>query len=237
MRPAVVSFSLTIALAGCGPSDPPAAVVIEIAEPEASWKTQLAAVRGGRSTEIRLSEQRVDAALFRELATGCAGLTVLALDRADLRDDDLEPLRSLADLRWLKLPGPIGDAGAETIAACRSLEILNLPGAAFADSGLAKLATLDRLSLLRFGSPNVTDAGLVRLEELPKLKALHLIGVPITDAGLRAVGSVKSLESFYLDGGRVTEAGLRKLLTDRPDIHFHKDQNHLPGDPNADVHQ
>jgi hypothetical protein len=236
VRRAVFAVGLLIGSGGCGPSDSQPAVTVEIAEPEASWDSQLAAVREGRSTEIRLSGENVDSLRFRELAIGCAGLTTLALDRADVRDEDLEPLRSLPNLRWLKLPGPIGDAGIESIAACRDLEILNLPGAAFTDQGLVRLKTLDRLSLLRFGSPGVTDRGLEQLRSLPRLTALHLIGVPITDAGLKTVAGIESLESFYLDGGSVTEKGLRDLLAERPDLHFHKDQYHLPGDPNADVH-
>jgi len=234
---AAVAACLLLALCGCGRSASPPAIIVDIAEPEESWENQLAAVRDGRSSEIRLSAESVDASHFGELAVGCGGLTTLVLDRTDLRDEDLEPLRSLPNLRWLKLPGPVGDPGLEAIAACRDLEILNLPGAAFTDGGLAKLATLDRLSLLRFGSPRVTDSGLGHLKSLPRLKALHLIGVPITDAGLEAVASVETLESFYLDRGEVTEAGLGRLLADRPDIHLHKDQYHLPGDPNADVHE
>jgi hypothetical protein len=221
-------------LAGC--SEAPAPGVPPLPAAEANWDAQVAAVREGRSDEIRVSESVVAAGQFRELATGCDGLATLVLDRADLSDGDLAPLAALPKLRWLKLPSAVGDDGAATIAGCRSLELLNLPAAVLTDAGLAQLATLDRLTLLRFGSPNVTDEGLKSLRGL-RLRSLHLIGVPITDAGLESVAAIPTLESFYLDGGNTTDAGLRKLIERRPDLHFHKDQLHLPGDPNADVHE
>lgn len=220
-------------LFGCRESKAPPSATAGAAE--AGWYAQLAAVRNGRSDEIRLTDEPVTAARFRDLV-GCERLTTLVLDRADLRDEDLAPLRSLPKLRWLKLPARVGDHGATTIAECRSLEILNLPAATFTDTGLASLATLERLSLLRFGSPNVTDEGLKPLSGLPKLRFLHLLDVPITDAGLEHVAAIETLESFYLDGGHTTDPGLRELLAARPDLHFHKDQRHLPGDPNADRH-
>jgi hypothetical protein len=234
-------LSLLPLLIGCGTSAAPESVAAPepaaaVAPAELGWDAQLAAVRAGRSDEIRLADELVTAARFRDLATGCEGLTTLLLDRADLRDEDLVVLRSLPKLRRLRLPAPVGDDGAAIIAECRALEILNLPSASFTDSGLAKLATLEHLFLLRFGSPNVTDEGLEPLTELPKLRFLHLLDVPITDAGLKHVAAIETLESFYLDGGRTTDTGLRDLLAARPDIHFHKDQHHLPGDPNADMH-
>lgn len=230
-------FCLTLlALAGCADSAAPEPAA-SIAPAEPGWADQLSAVRASRSDEIRLGDHLVTAAQFRDLASGCGGLKTLVLDRADLHDDDLAALRALPNLRWLKLPAPIGDDGATIIADCLTLEILNLPAATFTDAGLAKLATLDRLTLLRFGSPHVTDAGLAPLAGLPNLRFLHLLDVPITDAGLEHIVALKTLESFYLDGGRTTDAGLRKLLAARPDLHFHKDQHHLPGDPNADRHE
>lgn len=202
----------------------------------ASWSDQIDAVRVGRATEIRLAAT-VTSGQFAELATGCDGLTALVLERAQLDDADLELLTALPHLRWIKLPSSVGDEGAASIGRCQALEIVNLPAAVFSDAGLAQLAELDRLELLRFSSPNVTDAGLKELARLPRLKFLHLIDVPMTDAGLQHVADVKTLESFYLDGETgATDDGLRALLTERPDLHFHKDQQHLPGDPNSHRH-
>jgi hypothetical protein len=71
---------------------------------------------------------------------------------------------------------------------------------------------------------------------MPALRFLHLIDVPVTDAGIAHLQSMSRLESFYLDGGRCTDDGLRALLRALPDLHFHLDQLHLPGDPKADDH-
>lgn len=237
MRPATASALLVAILTGCGESSsaPPGATIVDI-EPEADWRPQVEAVRAGRSGEIRLTARAVSSAEFRELAAGCDGLETLVLGRADLSTPDLSLLPALPNLRWLKLPTAVDDEAAAILSECRSLETLNLPAAAFTDAGLAKLATLNRLSLFRFASPDVTDAGLESLAGLPNLRFLHLLDVPVTDAGLESVAAIPSLESFYLDGGRVTDAGLQRLLERRPDLHFHKDENHLPGDPNADDH-
>lgn len=236
MRRVAAAFAIALLLVGCDDPAPSPKSQSETAERPASWDDLVAAVRAG-ADKIRTSEP-VTAEQFGTLATGCDGLTAIVLEgTASLADDDLAVLSSLPKLRWLKLPSPIGDAGAESIAGCESLEIVNLPNGSFSDAGLAKLASLERLELLRFGSPNVTDEGLKELARLPRLKFLHLLDVPITDDGLKHVAAVESLESFYLDGGNATDDGLRRLLADRPDLHFHKDQHHLPGDPNAHRHE
>lgn len=237
-RPATASVLLVAVLTGCRESSPPptSLVRVEIPAAEAGWRSQIDAVRDGRSDEIRVTEFLVSSNEFRELADGCDGLATLILDRADLATADLSFLPDLPNLRWIKLPTAVDDEAASVLSECRGLETLNVPAAVFTDVGLAELATLERLSLFRFASPDVTDAGLKPLAALPNLRFLHLLDVPITDAGLEHVAAIPSLESFYLDGGRVTDAGLQRLLDHRPDLHFHKDENHLPGDPNADDH-
>jgi hypothetical protein len=87
--------------------------------------------------------------------------------------------------------------------------------------------------LLRFGSPHVTDEGIRSVARLPRLRFLHLLDVPITDAALDHIATIKTLESFYLDGGHASDDGLRRLIAQRPALHVHLDQTHMPGDPNA----
>lgn len=234
MRSITLPLMFAMLLAGCS-EDRPDTSSVAVTE-EASWNDQLADVRSGLSASIRISVATVSSEQFRELGTGCEQLTTLVLDRAAVTDDDLKVLASLPQLSWLKLPSPVGDPGAKLIAQSSRLRFLNLPGGVFSDRGLAELARLERLQLLRFGSPNVTDAGLRELTRLPGLRFLHLIDVPITDAGLKHIAAIEKLESFYLDGGGPTDAGLNQLLVERPELHFHRDQQHLPGDPNADRH-
>ena len=73
---------------------------------------------------------------------------------------------------------------------------------------------------------------------MPELRWLHLMEVPLTDQGLEVFRSMTKLESLYLDGDRATDEGLSNLVLARPDLHFHQDQLHLPGDPRLrDGHQ
>ena len=120
IRPALWSVLVLIGLAtnGCGDpaipdstdGDVESGADAESLFYEPSWDEQIAAVRDGRSTEIRLSAF-VGRDQFVDLADGCESLTVLVLDHTELLDDDLDVLRPLPHLRWVKLTSPIGDAG------------------------------------------------------------------------------------------------------------------------------
>lgn len=221
---------------GCGGQPEPApeamsALPVEVPEPpaELSWDEQIAAVRTGQSTKIESSGQ-ITPEQFAMLGEGCDGLVLLRLTAPQITDADLAVLPQLVALRQLVLFAPVGDAGMESIAACPSLEIVNLPRGVFTDAGLARLKELPLLTLLRFSSPNVTDAGLEHVAELSNLRFLHLLDVPVTDTGLDSVRRIKLLESFYIDGGACTDEGLSCLLKARPGLHLHVNQQHLSGD-------
>lgn len=194
------------------------------------WKGQIAAIRAGLSTAIRASGRPVSAEEWADLSDGCERLRVLEANVSLLTAGDLAVLATLPALEQLKLTGPVDDAAMSMIVKAAGLRTLNLPDGEFSDEGLAALRTLSRLELLRFGSPGVGDAGLELIASLPAIRFLHLLDVPITDAGLRHLYPLERLESFYLDGGQCTDAGLRELLRRLPDLHFHRDQIHLPGD-------
>lgn len=207
-----------------------------LASTELAWSEQLAAAREGRTTAVVVDARLVSPDEFRQLGDGCQALETLEIGQADIPDDALVVLAALPKLKRLRLGAPLGDDGLERIAAAHSLEIVNLADARCTDAGLAGLAALPRLRLLRLGSPRVTDAGLAHVAGMKSLRFLHLIGVPITDAGLAALSGMTWLESFYLDGGNCTDAGLRRLLAALPELHFHRDQLHLEGDPHAHRH-
>lgn len=200
---------------------------------QASWVEQIAAVREGNSIRIIVSQETVSAAQFEQLADGCDELVTLEVESADFPDDALSVLDFCPHLKRLKLGMPVHDSGAQRIAAATELEVVNLPAGQFTDDGLVALAGLPRLELLRFHSPNVTDAGMEHIAGIDSLRFLHIIDVPITDAGLTPLHTMAGLESFYLDGSQCSDEGLRDLLTALPELHFHKDQLHLPGDPRA----
>jgi hypothetical protein len=199
---------------------------------EAGWREQIAAVAAGQSAEIRYPGP-LDRADFAAIAAAGSNLESLWLEGDRLQADDLRELEHLPNLRALRLSSEVSSRGlAEIAAAAPRLERLNLPHAAFDDAGMATLVEgLPLLIQLRFGSPRVSDEGVAELAALPALTYLHLIEVPLTDRGLAAIAEIESLESFYLDGGDVTDEGLARLIEERPDLHFHRDQQHLVSDP------
>jgi hypothetical protein len=117
-----------------------------------------------------------------------------------------------------------------------SLERLNLGQTTFDDDSLRRLAGFKKLVQLRLQAPNASDEGIAHLAKLGELKYLHLIDVPITDAGLQKLQELGKLESLYLDHARVSEAGARTFVEARPEVHFHIDGDHPPGDPHDDHH-
>ena len=68
------------------------------------------------------------------------------------------------------------------------------------------------------------------------IRFVHLLGVPVTDAGIVALYDMHWLESLYIDGGQITDDGIRSLLRANPELHFHRNQLHVAGDPNSDGH-
>lgn len=131
----------------------------------------------------------------------------------------------------------IEDAQLADLWGLAELRRLNLPNSQISDRGLEVIAKeVPQLELLRVGSPRITDAGLATIAQLNELRFLHLIDVPITDAGLKHLEQMIWLESFYLDGGAVTDRGLSSLIKALPELHFHRDQQHLPSDPRREDH-
>lgn len=233
---AVAGVLLTAWLSGCSP--PPQDADATTTPPaEASWSEQVAAVRSGTAREIIVQSKPVTAPELLDLAQGCRRLQDLEIDDCELNAEAAAVIGSLAELQKLKLGATVDDAVLAQLVRAPQLTTLNLPNAQFTDAGLVSIATLPNLQLLRFHSSQVTDAGLLPVSQMQSLRFLHLIDVPITDAGLEHLHGMTWLESFYLDGGDCTDDGLYALLKALPDLHFHKDQLHLPDDPHAHPHQ
>lgn len=223
---------------GCDSTEPasPTARVATRKSPEPTWAEQLLAVRSGDSRQLIVRDGRIAPAELEELGDHCTLLEVLELDHVDTGPDGLSVVGRLPNLKRIKLGCRIDDDDVAELVRAERLIAVNLPEATFTDRGLQMLASLSDLESLRFRSPHVTDAGIEYIAEMPALRFLHLIEVPVTDAGLEHLSGLVQLESFYLDGGRCTDAGLRTLLSALPELHFHRNQLHLPGDPRADDH-
>lgn len=235
-------LTLGLLLCGCVEGEPTPTTPPGVATPEApSWSEQLAAVRAGSATSIA-TEQPVSQAEFLGLGKGCESLetlkVVLASDAETNsgQEFDWTLLAQLPKLTRIVIVGPVDDAALLQIAKSPALTALNLPTAICTDTGLAAVTQLTGITQLRFGSPHVTDNGVRAIGQMTQLKSLHLIGVPFTDAALESLAALPNLQSLYIDGGACTDAGLSALIKQRPALHLHIDQLHLPSDPQSHDH-
>jgi hypothetical protein len=223
-----VFFLLAMLLfAGCG-REPQRAVS------RSSWPEQVASVREQGKKSIVATEV-VDGARLRDLLTGCRHLEVLEIDQARVRGDEWRVLLELPQLRRLRVGPALTDADAAVVGQHPAITELLVSSSELTDAGVASLCQLP-LVQFRLHAPHATDAAMTSIGGRSNLRFLHLVQVPLTDAGLAPLAELKSLESLYLDGTRCTDEGLSELLKKRPDIHFHRDQAHLPGDPKKDGH-
>ena len=230
----VVAIHCVLALFGsfgCQPSQPAPSH-----KHQTEFSKQVLLCESDKSHEIIVREIITDEDLRR--LPKLTGVVSVEFHRAELSMSTIKhAMGQLPNLKRLRIEGcQVDDSAVQSICGLQQLETLNLPTGIFGDEALASIAKLPKLQLLRFGSPHITDAGLSPLVDAPALRFLHFIHVPISDVGLGAFHGMSQLESFYIDGGRETEDGIRKLLNSNPGLHFHRDQLHLPDDPNADAH-
>ena len=185
-----------------------------------------------------------DLGVLRRLVTDDSGSAIVTetefaavgynIDEVD--DADMVHLRSLPDLRKLRLNGTkITDEGLAQVPGLRMLSVLQLNGLRITDAGLVLLKRLPRLEELELGGTQITDAGLENfgglthlnslnlnstqvtgvgfkhLHGLPRLECLYLSGSPVTDAGMEHLGGLTQLRHLDLDATRVTDAGLVHL--------------------------
>lgn len=209
-------------------NDPPR---VSQAEIQNAWRDQIAAVTSGQSTAIVLPDLNLPPATLDALADVADKVTELNLS-GDQLASKLDQITRCTALKVLHLRTELGDRELQAIAQMPNLEVLDLPLAlSVTDAGLEAIAEHPKLLLVRLRAPQVTDAGLKAFTRMPKLRWLHLMEVPLTDAGLLVFQEMPRLESLYLDGDRATDEGLSNLVLARRDLHFHRDQVHIPSDP------
>lgn len=221
------AFVLTLSLAACSerPAGQPASSTGEQASAAPVAGFTLSDDRKVATAGLLLGDQLTD--LPQEVAE-------LRIREFRGEPDSLRSLRSLPNLRLLHLGGEISDAHLAEVAEIPGLRTLNLSRSAVTDKGLAELSRLTNLRLLRIASPAVTDDGMTAIAGLKSLRGLHLVDVPVSDRGIDILSRMTWLESFYLDGSRASDESLYRLIKANPGLHFHRDQLHLPKDPNAD---
>lgn len=239
MKTFVAAAPLLLLLATALLLDAPPVVVLphDVAPPiERTWREQVAEVEAGRREAIVVAHEVIGDEQLRDVRT-LTMLQALELGESRVTASGIQHLAALHNFRRLTLRGEAVDDELFT-AICRipTVRYLNLPHTTVTDNGLAALALRPQLVQLRLGSPQLTNAGLAQIGRLKKLRFLHLIDVPLTDAGLGHLAGLTNLESLYLDGARITDAGVSRLLTTRPQLHLHFDQQHHDLDPHRHDH-
>jgi len=104
-RPAIVLIVFTIAgclVTGCRRQTPSTPVSGAPSAAEMSWEAQIASVRNGEGSEIRVINQPIDADQWSELNQDCDNLTILDVETLNVPEDSLSVLSGLPQLRRLQ---------------------------------------------------------------------------------------------------------------------------------------
>jgi len=194
-------------------------------------------------TAERLGRQLDDAGFARWLATQPpgSGLVVLRLDHHRLTARSLSALAAskLGSPTQLTLDGnPIGDAGAEVIAAGEAfaqLRLLRAPRTGMTARGVRHLlaggAAPKLLEELDLSGNKLGDAGVEAIAASPHagtLGWLYLAGVGMTDRGARALAASAHLEALRhltVSGNPITAAGIAALRKSPHLAHCEIEQN------------
>ena len=205
---------------------------------DTTFAEQVAAVRAGTSSRIRVTDRELTAEEWEEVA-GLEALSHLDLQEGVADDAKAIVLARLPRLERLVLrESPFGDEGFRHLAACHTLRDVNIPQARCTLVGLAALAELPRLKSLRLGSPELCPDGKggaelgMTLLQFPALRSLHLIDVPVGDNGLEGIARYDGLWNLYLDGAGISDEAWERYFALHPEVHVHVDQAHHDRDPN-----
>ncbi len=213
-----------------------AAATVIAAEP--TFAEQVAAVRAGTASRIRVADRALTEEEWEEIA-GLEALSHLDLQEGVADDAKAVLLSRLPRLERLVLrESPLGDDGFKHLAACHTLRDVNIPQARCTLVGLAALAELPRLKNLRLGSPALCPEGKggaelgMTLLQFPALRSLHLIDIAVGDAGLEGIARYDGLWNLYLDGAGISDEAWERYFALHPEVHVHVDQAHHDRDPN-----
>lgn len=129
-----------------------------------------------------------------KMPPGRLPIRLVSLNGLKVRDEQIEPLKSLTQL-----------------------EELHVEDSYLTDKGLTYLQELKNLQILDVHkSLYISDQGLESLKSLPNLQKLELSYTRIGDAGVDALLAMKQLKTLHLTGTRVTSTGLKKLKEGLP---------------------
>ena len=203
---------------------------------EKSWDQQVADLRAGASDQIEITAEVVVDDQLEQLM-GNTQIRALILDQGIITDRSGETLASFKNLLQLRLrDSPLTDATMSELRKIESLMFLNVPQANITAAGIRALAGHAHLQQIRLGGAAINDEACTALQDLADLRYVHLIAPGITEKGVQALALLPKLQSLYIDECDLPEEVWDELLKQRPDIHFHLDQEHLDRDPGKHPH-
>ncbi len=157
-RPLLILAALLLAASGCGGADTP-----EATSATANWVMQL----GG---SVRLPGKTKELKKVAELPKESYQIERVALNETRVKDDDLQQLAGLKNLRSLSL---------------YRTEVT--------DKAIDHILPLTKLEELELSYTRVTDEGIGKLRSMPNLEKLFLYGMTdaVSDAGVNSLQAAK----------------------------------------------
>lgn len=209
---------------------------VRIDPDEKDWDTQVEDLLAGKTDQISITASPVNDDQLEKI-TGKSQLRKLILDQGCITDRSGQTLASFKNLLQLRLrESPLTDASMAELRKLESLMFLNLPQAEITVQGIKALADHPNLQQLRLGGAGIDDEACEAMQLIPELRYIHLIGPSLTEQGVQALAFIPKLQSLYVDQCDLPEEAWDELLKQRPDIHFHLDQQHLDRDPAKHPH-
>jgi len=228
----ILLFTSFLHLAGCNSSSE----TVRVNPNEKSWEEQVAELKAGSTDQIEITATPVIDDQLEQLM-GNTQLRKLMLDQGSITDRSGETLASFKNLLQLRLrESPLSDISLIEINKLESLMFLNLPQADITAVGIKALAGHANLQQLRLGGPGIDDEACEAMQLLPELRYVHIIAPRLTEKGVQALALIPKLQSLYVDECDLPEEAWDELLKQRPDVHFHLDQQHLDRDPGKHPH-
>lgn len=228
----ILLFTSCLHQAGCNSSTE----TVRVNPNEKSWEEQVAELKAGSTDQIEITATPVIDDQLEQLM-GNTQLRKLMLDQGSITDRSGETIASFKNLLQLRLrESPLTDISLIEINKLESLMFLNLPQADITAVGIKALAGHTNLQQLRLGGPGIDDEACEAMQLLPELRYVHIIGPRLTEKGVQALALIPKLQSLYVDECDLPEEAWDELLKQRPDVHFHLDQQHLDRDPGKHPH-
>lgn len=138
-------------------------------------------------------------------------LQYLSLDGLPITDAALPSLQRLTKLETLYLSESHVASDLEPLKKLASLKWLRLSGSRIDDEGLSHLASLSSLEHLELASTSVTGAGLRNLVSLKRLKSLDVRNIQLDEDGCKALAQFP-LTRLSLRGNAMEDQWLNHLL-------------------------